>query len=94
MSAFPVSLQKMPLKLELTARLIEAEDVEAMQKVLDLSINIIGEEKSLYDLALNFLDQGGEFKQFLGAKRPWGSYSGVNGTFFCLNCRHRMSNVI
>ena len=94
MSAFPVSLQKMPLKLELTARLIEAEDVEAMQKVLDLSINIIGEEKSLYDLALNFLDQGGEFKLFLGAKRPWGIYSGVNGTFFCLNCRHRMSNVI
>jgi hypothetical protein len=48
----------MPLKFELTSKLIEAEDVEAMQKVLDLSINIIGEEKSLYDLALNFLDQG------------------------------------
>ncbi len=48
----------MPLKLELTRMLIEAEDVEAMQKVLDLSIGIVGEEKSLYDLAFSFLDLG------------------------------------
>ena len=82
MSAFPVSLQKMPLKLELTARLIEAEDVEAMQKVLDLSINIIGEEKSLYDLALNFLDQGGEFKLFLGGEKDMGHLFGGTWDIF------------
>jgi hypothetical protein len=48
----------MPLKLDLTEKLIEAENVEAMQNVLDLSIGLIGEEKSLYDLALSFLCLG------------------------------------
>ena len=46
------------MKLELTEQLIEAENVEAMQNILDLSIGLIGEEKSLYDLALSFLALG------------------------------------
>jgi len=45
-------------KFSLMEKLIEDEDLEAMQKVLDLSIEIIGEEKSLYDLAHNFLSSG------------------------------------
>ncbi len=32
--------------------------MERMQRVLDASISVIGEERSLYDLAHNFLDMG------------------------------------
>jgi hypothetical protein len=53
----------MPLKLDLTEKLIEAENVEAMQNVLDLSIGLIGEEKSLYDLALSFLCLGTHLRE-------------------------------
>jgi hypothetical protein len=36
----------------------QLEDMEKMQRVLDASISVIGEERSLYDLALNFLYLG------------------------------------
>ena len=49
---------KMPAKFDLTCRLIEEEDVEAIQAVLDASIALIGEEKSLYDLAHCFISMG------------------------------------
>lgn len=32
--------------------------MERMQRVLDASISVIGEERSLYDLAMNFLSLG------------------------------------
>jgi len=32
--------------------------MDRMQRVLDASINVVGEEKSLYDLAMNFLTLG------------------------------------
>jgi len=50
--------KKLPKKYDLTYRLIEEEDIEAMQEVLDTSIEVAGEEKSLYHLAFCFLDTG------------------------------------
>jgi len=50
--------KKIAHKFSLMERLIEEEDLEQMQKVLDLSIEVHGEEKSLYDLAHNFLAGG------------------------------------
>jgi len=50
--------KKMSHKFSLMERLIEDEDLEAMQKILDMSIDMVGEEKSLYDLAHNFLNSG------------------------------------
>jgi len=50
--------KKMTYKFQLMERLIEEENMEDMQKVLDISIELIGEEKSLYDLAHNFLSSG------------------------------------
>ena len=50
--------KKMPLKFELTRKLIEAEDIQSIQAVLDASIEIIGESKSLYDLTFSFLVLG------------------------------------
>jgi len=50
--------KKMPHKYALTCRLIEEEDLEAVQEVLDISIGMIGEEKSLYDLAYCYLNTG------------------------------------
>ena len=47
--------RKVPFKFQLMSRLIELEDMERMQRVLDASISVIGEERSLYDLAHNFL---------------------------------------
>eukprot|EP00092_Neocalanus_flemingeri_P006880 GFUD01007426.1.p1 GENE.GFUD01007426.1~~GFUD01007426.1.p1 ORF type:complete len:1519 (+),score=489.48 GFUD01007426.1:137-4558(+) len=47
--------KKLPKKFEVTCRLIEEENVEAMQAILDTSIELIGEERSLYDLAYCFL---------------------------------------
>jgi len=49
---------KMPHKNELTHRIIEKEDLDLLQKILDLSIENIGEEQSLYDLSYCFLDMG------------------------------------
>ena len=46
---------KLPHKFKLMQELIEKEDMENMQRVLDASIEVIGETKSLYDLVLNFL---------------------------------------
>ncbi len=50
--------RRLPLKFKLMAKLIQLEDMERMQRVLDASISVIGEERSLYDLAHNFLDLG------------------------------------
>eukprot|EP00090_Calanus_glacialis_P034548 TRINITY_DN5817_c0_g1_i1.p1 TRINITY_DN5817_c0_g1~~TRINITY_DN5817_c0_g1_i1.p1 ORF type:complete len:1542 (-),score=471.24 TRINITY_DN5817_c0_g1_i1:80-4384(-) len=47
--------KKMPKKFELVCRLIDEENVEAMQAVLDISIDLLGEERSLYNLAYCFL---------------------------------------
>lgn len=47
--------KKMPRKFELVCRLIDEENVEAMQAVLDINIDLIGEERSLYNLAYCFL---------------------------------------
>lgn len=45
-------------KFHLMSKLIEAEDMDKMQRVLDASITVIGEEKSLYDLAHSLLSEG------------------------------------
>merc|ERR1719430_924096 len=47
-----------PNKMAVTKRLIEVENLELLQKVLDMSINLHGEELALYDLILSFLDLG------------------------------------
>ena len=47
--------QKLPRKFELTNKLIEEGNIEGIQTVLDASIDVIGEEKSLYDLAYCFV---------------------------------------
>jgi hypothetical protein len=47
-----------PAKQLVTKKLIELEDLGRLQKMLDLSIPLMGEEKSLYDLILSFLDLG------------------------------------
>jgi len=47
--------KKLPDKISLTKTLIEAEELEGLQKVLDISIEQQGEENSLYDLAFCFL---------------------------------------
>ncbi len=69
----------MPLKLDLTEKLIEAENVEAMQNVLDLSIGLIGEEKSLYDLALSFLCLG-TLRQGYGSRSAFFREAGSGST--------------
>lgn len=50
--------KKMPRKFELTSRLIQEEDIQGIQALLETSIEIIGEAKSLYDLAFCFLQLG------------------------------------
>ena len=50
--------KKMPRKSELSSRLILNEDIQGIQAVLDASIEIIGESKSLYDLTYSFLALG------------------------------------
>ena len=50
--------KKMPRKSELTTRLIQEEDIQGIQAVLDASIEIIGETRSLYDLTFSFLALG------------------------------------
>jgi len=50
--------KKMPNKYALTCRLIEEEELQIVQEVLDISIGIIGEERSLYDLAYCYLTMG------------------------------------
>ena len=47
-----------PNKMSVTKRLIEVENLELLQRVLDMSINLHGEELALYDLILSFLDLG------------------------------------
>merc|ERR1719220_3238893 len=47
-----------PNKMSVTKRLIELENLELLQRVLDVSINLHGEELALYDLILSFLDLG------------------------------------
>lgn len=49
---------KMTGKYVVMRSLIEAEDMENMQRVLDASIATYGEERSLYDLADDFLHLG------------------------------------
>ena len=49
---------KQPRKHELTVKLIEDENIEGIQAILDASIDLIGEENSLYDLAYSFLSLG------------------------------------
>ena len=39
-------------------RLVQDENVDDLQKIIDFSIQVIGEEKSLYDLTQVFLQQG------------------------------------
>lgn len=50
--------KRLPFKSSLMKALIEEEDMEKMQRVLDASIEVIGEERALYDLAINFLEMG------------------------------------
>jgi len=47
-----------PNKMAVTKQLIEVENLELLQRVLDMSINLHGEELALYDLILSFLDLG------------------------------------
>ena len=47
-----------PNKMSVTKRLIEVENLELLQRVLDMSIDLHGEELALYDLILSFLDLG------------------------------------
>ena len=49
---------KQPRKHELTVKLIEDENIEGIQTVLDASIELNGEEHSLYDLAYSFMSLG------------------------------------
>ena len=51
-------LRAIPAKQEVLKKLIEMEDLELLQRVLDASIELAGEEQSLYDLILAFLDLG------------------------------------
>jgi len=57
----------MPKKFELTNRLIMEENVEVVQSILDTSIALIGEDKSIYDLAFSFLwvDRRNQAKRLL-----------------------------
>jgi len=48
----------LPGKSELMTRLVRDENVDDLQKVIDLSISVIGEELSLYDLTEIFLAEG------------------------------------
>jgi len=48
----------MPRKSDLTLKLIEEENIEGIQAVLDASIDLIGEENSLYDLSMCFVRMG------------------------------------
>jgi len=48
----------LPGKFELLTRLVQDENVEDLQKVVDLSISVLGEELSLYDLTMIFLLEG------------------------------------
>ena len=50
--------QKMPRKSDLTLKLIEEENIEGIQAVLDASIDLTGEENSLYDLSMCFIRMG------------------------------------
>ena len=47
-----------PNKMVVTKHLIEVESLELLQRMLDLSINLYGEELALYDLIVSFLDLG------------------------------------
>ena len=49
---------KLPKKFHLTCKLIEEDDVDAVQEIMDASSSVIGEEKSIYDLAHAFLYLG------------------------------------
>ena len=48
----------LPAKLEFTKKLIEEENVDGLQKIVDISIGVIGEEQTLYDLTECFLQLG------------------------------------
>jgi len=79
--------KKMANKFDLTNRLIEEENVEAMQKVLDISIEAIGEEKSLYDLAFSFLemDRKAQVKKLF--ETPGLRYNGDKMAYLCSTFR-------
>lgn len=47
-----------PWKNELTCRLIQAEDADALQHLTDLSTQVHGEINSLYDLVFAFVECG------------------------------------
>ena len=49
---------KLPKKFYLTCKLIEEDDVDAVQEIMDASSSVIGEEKSIYDLGHAFLSMG------------------------------------
>jgi len=50
--------KRLPKKFELTCRLIEEDQVETLQEILDISIAVVGEASSLYDLAFCYLVMG------------------------------------
>ena len=60
--------KRLPMNFQLLKKLIEKEDTENMQRVLDASVEVIGEERSLYNLAFTFLDTGNlsDAKKLLG----------------------------
>jgi len=75
--------KKLPKKYDLTYRLIEEEDIEAMQEVLDTSIEVAGEEKSLYHLAFCFLDTGRVTQARKLLETPGLRYNEENFKFQC-----------
>ena len=50
--------RKFPLKQEVSKQLILMEDLDLLQRMLDISIEAQGEERALMDLAMSFLDLG------------------------------------
>lgn len=77
----------------LMPKLIETEDMERMQRVLNASISLVGEERSLYDMAMNFLIMG----KFAQAKKlletPGLRYQQHNANYICNKLR-RENNIV
>jgi len=79
--------KKMPKKFDVTCRLIEEENVEAMQSILDTSIELFGEENSLYDLAYCFIHMNRRAQAKKLLETPGLSYQKDKIEYICTQLR-------
>ncbi|XP_059094066.1 leucine-rich PPR motif-containing protein, mitochondrial-like [Tigriopus californicus] len=76
--------RKVVLKRLLIRKLVEEESLELLQRVVDASIKIIGEENSIYDLAMDFLVMGKYSQARKLLESPGLRYNSRKAQYICI----------